>query len=52
MQGDIHGMVYAMKLFVPEYKSNHSVFEKIDREIETNSPKAVELATPETEKYY
>ena len=34
-QGDVHGMVYAMKEFVPEYKSQHSRFEAIDKEIET-----------------
>ncbi|MBR3100721.1 MAG: polysaccharide biosynthesis protein [Muribaculaceae bacterium] len=50
--GNIHHMVYAMKQFVPEYKSNHSEFEAIDREIEENSVRAVELTTPETEKYY
>jgi len=32
--GDVHGMIYAMKEFVPEYKSQHSQFEAIDREIE------------------
>lgn len=32
--GDIHGMIYAMKEFVPEYKSQHSKFELIDKEIE------------------
>ena len=32
--GDIHGMIYAMKEFVPEYKSQHSQFESIDKEIE------------------
>jgi FlaA1/EpsC-like NDP-sugar epimerase len=33
-KGDTHGMIYAMKEFVPEYKSQHSKFEQIDREIE------------------
>ena len=33
-KGDAHGMVYAMKEFVPEYKSQHSQFESIDRELE------------------
>lgn len=32
--GDVHGMIYAMKEFVPEYKSQHSAFESIDKEIE------------------
>jgi len=31
--GDTHGMIYAMKEFVPEYKSQHSQFEAIDQEI-------------------
>ena len=33
-KGDVHGMIYAMKEFVPEYKSQHSRFEAIDKEIE------------------
>jgi FlaA1/EpsC-like NDP-sugar epimerase len=33
-KGDIHSMIYAMKEFVPEYKSQHSRFESIDKEIE------------------
>ncbi len=32
--GDVHSMIYAMKEFVPEYKSQHSAFESIDKEIE------------------
>ena len=32
--GDVHAMIYAMKEFVPEYKSQHSRFEAIDKEIE------------------
>ncbi len=28
--GDVHNMVYAMKQFVPEFKSRHSEFEAID----------------------
>ena len=36
-KGDIHGMIYAMKEFVPEYKSQHSKFESIDKEIEGES---------------
>ena len=46
-KGDIHGMIYAMKEFVPEYKSQHSKFESIDKEIEgesiTPSPSAIQL---------
>jgi len=33
-KGDVHAMVYAMKKFVPEYKSQQSKFESIDKEIE------------------
>ena len=33
--GNVHDMVYAMKAFVPEYKSQQSKFEAIDREIES-----------------
>ena len=33
-KGDVHGMIYAMKVLVPEYKSQHSKFESIDKEIE------------------
>ena len=36
-RGDVHGMIYAMKEFVPEYKSQHSRFEAIDKEIEQES---------------
>ncbi len=35
--GNVHDMIYAMKEFVPEYKSQHSRFEAIDREIEGGS---------------
>ena len=34
-EGNVHDMVYAMKVFVPEYKSQQSKFEAIDREIES-----------------
>ena len=33
-KSDVHAMVYAMKKFVPEYKSQQSKFESIDKEIE------------------
>ncbi len=36
--GNVHDMIYAMKVFVPEYKSQQSKFEAIDREIETVDP--------------
>ena len=32
--GKVHDMIYAMKMFVPEYKSQQSKFEAIDKEIE------------------
>jgi len=35
--GDVHGMIKAMKEFVPEYKSQHSEFEEIDHEIESET---------------
>ena len=44
-KGDIHGMIYAMKEFVPEYKSQHSKFESIDKEIEGDS-----ITTPSPSK--
>ena len=37
-RGEVHDMVYAMKEFVPEYKSQHSKFESIDKELEANEP--------------
>ena len=46
----IHDMVLAMKEFVPEYKSNHSEFEEIDKEIKQQQQQ--ESKTPETEVYY
>ena len=32
--GNTHEMIKAMKLFIPEYRSNNSEFEEIDHEIE------------------
>ena len=49
--GDTHSMIYAMKKFVPEYKSNHSQFEAIDREIESDAPQ-VQAVEPSTERFY
>lgn len=52
LKGNVHNMVYAMKMFVPEYKSNQSeAFELIDKEIEENQLKEPQNS-PETEKYY
>ena len=45
----IHDMILAMKEFVPEYKSNHSEFEVIDKEITENQQN---IKSPETEVYY
>jgi FlaA1/EpsC-like NDP-sugar epimerase len=47
-QGDVHGMIYAMKEFVPEYKSQHSEYESIDKEIEglERSPLQTETVYP------
>lgn len=51
-EGNVYNMVYAMKRFVPEYKSNSSEeFERIDKEIEESMNKQPQN-TPETEKYY
>lgn len=33
-QGDVMGAVRKMKMVVPEFKSNNSIFEKIDKELE------------------
>ncbi|MBO4870576.1 MAG: polysaccharide biosynthesis protein [Muribaculaceae bacterium] len=41
-EGNVHDMVYTMKKFVPEYKSNHSEFEAIDQEIEEVSPQVTD----------
>ena len=41
-EGNVHDMVYTMKKFVPEYKSNHSEFEAIDQEIEDVTPQVTE----------
>ncbi len=43
--GDVHGMIYAMKEFVPEYKSQHSRFEAIDKEIEGEDKPTYPAAT-------
>ena len=44
-EGDVHGMIYAMKEFVPEYKSQHSMFETIDKEIESDNTSAAPSKT-------
>jgi FlaA1/EpsC-like NDP-sugar epimerase len=50
-KGDIHKMIYLMKEFVPEFKSNKSRFEEIDKELEAES-ESLPSGNPETEKYY
>lgn len=41
-KGNVHDMVRAMKEFIPEYKSQNSEFETIDKEIEEDSTLAKE----------
>ena len=48
-KGDIHGMIYAMKEFVPEYKSQHSRFEAIDKEIEGDTASSPAASQPNAE---
>ena len=49
-KGDVHEMIYAMKEFVPEYKSNHSKFEAIDKEIENErKPASLNAVQPNAE---
>ena len=49
-KGDVHEMIYAMKEFVPEYKSMHSKFEAIDKEIENEKkPESVNAVQPNAE---
>jgi FlaA1/EpsC-like NDP-sugar epimerase len=42
--GNVHDMIYAMKEFVPEYKSQHSRFESIDKEIEGEGGEDIQQA--------
>ena len=37
IEGRVHDLVLAMKQFIPEYKSNNSTFEEIDKEMEKES---------------
>ena len=39
--GNVHDMIKSMKMFIPEYHSNHSEFEQIDKEIEAEHHKGV-----------
>ena len=49
-KGDLHNMIHAMKLFVPEYKSQQSPeFESIDKEVENEMTGAQPTAQPTAE---
>lgn len=53
--GNVHDMIKNMKTFIPEYHSNHSEFERIDKEIEEENGKNLSEITPpnrETEIFY
>lgn len=39
--GNVHDMIKNMKMFIPEYHSNHSEFEQIDKEIEAEHSKGM-----------
>lgn len=39
--GNVHDMIKNIKMFIPEYHSNHSEFEQIDKEIEAEHSKGV-----------
>lgn len=44
--GNVHDMIKNMKTFIPEYHSNHSEFESIDKEIEAEYGKNLAEITP------
>lgn len=51
--GNVHDMIKNMKMFIPEYHSNHSEFEQIDKEIEAEHSKGVnDKPAQETEIFY
>ena len=51
--GNVHDMIKNMKMFIPEYHSNHSEFEKIDKEIEAEHNKGVnDKPAQESEIFY
>lgn len=53
--GNVHDMIKNMKTFIPEYHSNHSEFERIDKEIEEEKGENFSEITPpnrETEIFY
>lgn len=51
--GNVHDMIKNMKMFIPEYHSNHSEFEQIDKEIEAEHNKGVnDKPAQESEIFY
>ena len=51
--GNVHDMIKCMKMFIPEYHSNHSEFEQIDKEIEAEHSKGVnDKPAQESEIFY
>lgn len=51
--GNVHDMIKNMKMFIPEYHSNHSEFEQIDKEIEAEHSKGVnDKPVQDTEIFY
>lgn len=51
--GNVHDMIKCMKMFIPEYHSNHSEFEQIDKEIEAEHSKGVnDKPVQESEIFY
>lgn len=51
--GNVHDMIKNMKMFIPEYHSNHSEFEQIDKEIEAEHSKGVNYKpVQESEIFY
>lgn len=52
-RGNVHDMIKNMKMFIPEYHSNHSEFEQIDKEIEAEHSKGVnDKPAQESEIFY
>lgn len=51
--GNVHDMIKCIKMFIPEYHSNHSEFEQIDKEIEAEHSKGVnDKPAQESEIFY
>lgn len=51
--GNVHDMIKCMKMFIPEYHSNHSELEQIDKEIEAEHSKGVnDKPAQESEIFY